>query len=126
MEPQVILELGSEFGSVTLSGMRGSQGWRFCIESVDQSAAMLDEEDLKGPPLFGKREIRHVTEWVDSWEDALALLDKYPWHRFYPLAAHPEFAQRVWNAVKTRFERDPSEDELPHNIQRWRYLSGAP
>jgi hypothetical protein len=31
---------------------------------------------------------------VNSWEAALRLIDRYPWHRLYPLTVHPEFCER--------------------------------
>ena len=34
-----------------------------------------------------------------SWQEALRLLDRYPWARPYPVAVHPEFVERVRVAV---------------------------
>ncbi len=45
----------------------------------------------------------HESDWVDSWEAALALLDKYQWATlFMPLSVHPEFTSQVWKAVQER------------------------
>jgi hypothetical protein len=115
---EVILKVGAEGGSVALIGIRGTHGWLFRTTSVDQTAMLLSEEDRKGPPLHGQQEIHHESDWVDSWETALARLDEYPWHKLYPLLVHPEFQQPIWALVQSRFENEPSE----RSLGRWREL----
>ena len=41
-------------------------------------------------------------KWVESWEEALRLLDQYPWVRLHPMAVHTEFVERVSAAVAER------------------------
>src|SRR6266581_3169696 len=43
---------------------------------------------------------------VNSWEAAVALLDRYPWQRLCPLMIHPEFSERVRSAARDRLQRD--------------------
>src|SRR5438067_867406 len=103
---EIIIEIAGEGGSITLLGARTAQGWRFSRstnESIDEAFA------------------RDHSEPVESWEAALGLLDQYPWHKLYPLQVHPDFRNRVWNAVKARFERD----RVPRStigLERWREL----
>jgi hypothetical protein len=115
-KPEVILEVGAELGSLTLLGTRAAHGWRFRIQTIDQSAWLLsDDDEDTGPKTY------RLSDWVDSWEEALALLDKYPWHRLHSLVVHPEFAQRVWTAVQEKFAVDPTESELARMaFQQWR------
>jgi hypothetical protein len=58
---EVILQLGTEGGSVTLYGMQTEQGWLFS-RSVTE---LIDEE-----------RIPHDSPVVDSWEAAIGLLDR--------------------------------------------------
>ncbi len=39
---------------------------------------------------------------VESFAAAIALLDKYPWFRLYPMEVHPEFEAAVRHAVRER------------------------
>jgi hypothetical protein len=108
-EQEVILRVGAEGGDITLHGVRTENGWRFQRKVVDQTACMLDEE-----------EIRHDSLFTSSWDEALALLDRYPWRRLYPLEVHPEFQQAVWRALPTS---DASE-HAKHNLRRWQMRCG--
>src|SRR5262245_43693818 len=64
------------------------------------------------------------SEVVNSWEAALRLIDRYPWHKLSPLTVHPEFCERVWAAVQNRFgsDRRPEED---WRLERWRELCAS-
>jgi hypothetical protein len=59
------------------------------------------------------------SEVVNSWEAALRLIDRYPWHRLSPLTVHPEFCERVWVAVQERFGRDRRSTK-DCQLERWR------
>lgn len=104
MKNEIILQAGIEGGDITLYGVQGKDGWRFSREVIDQSALMLDEPA-----------IQHESEVVASWEEALGLLDHYPWHRFRPLEVHPDFQQIVFEAVMARYskEKNPNLRRLP-------------
>ena len=93
-EKQVIVEIGREGGSITLCGIRSTEGWRFRVER-NQSAllAMLDEDDVIKLPEY---------PWVKAWRSALKQLDTYPWPRLYPMAVHPEFRDKVLRALQIR------------------------
>lgn len=104
-EREIILWAGVEGGGIKLFGIRLDGGWRFQRNVVDQTPLMLDEE-----------EIRHDSMFTSSWEEALALLDRYPWHRFSPIRVHPEFRQAVWAAVEARYTGRKAEEDL----ERWR------
>jgi hypothetical protein len=121
LKNELILRLGLVPGKIELLGTRVSHGWRFRTLVVDQGAMMLTDEDRGDLPL----ESRHKSEWVDTWRAALALLDKYRWHRLYPVFAHPDFQQRVWTAVQKRFERDKSKRlSRPFSYYAWRERCG--
>jgi hypothetical protein len=57
--------------------------------------------------------------WIDSLDRALALFDRYPWHRLYPLEVHPDFTPQVWAAVEERCRR--RGDDV-RSLDCWRRL----
>lgn len=62
---------------------------------------LLNEEDRVG------FEPTHESDWVDSWEAALALFDESPWYLFsVPMRVHPDFAPQIWAAAQERFYAD--------------------
>jgi hypothetical protein len=107
---EVILEVGAEGGSLTLYGARTPDGWRYSRRVLDQTMALLDLDDGEV--------IDEESAVVGSWSAALALLDKYPWHRLYPLEVHPEFRGRVMQAVVARVREDLDKD--PERVFRWK------
>ncbi len=102
---EIILLVGAEGGGITLYAARTKDGWRFQRNVVDQTPWMLDEEV-----------IRHDSQFTSSWEEALALLDRYPWQRLSPIRVHPEFRQEVWTAVQKRYAGNDAQRDL----ERWR------
>jgi len=56
---------------------------------------------------------------VEAWDDALRLVDRYPWHLLYPLEVHPEFRERVWFEVERRCS------DRRHRLERWREVCGS-
>jgi hypothetical protein len=83
---------------LTLLGTKGASGRRFRVASNE--GTLLDFLDEVDQVDF---QCRHESDWVDSWEAALALLDKYQWATlFMPLSVHPEFTSQVWAAVQER------------------------
>ena len=90
-ESEMILEVGAEGGGIKLYGRRGEEGWCFSRNVIDQTPTLLDESAIE-----------HTSKLVDTWPAALALIDKYPWHKLHPLTVHPEFRQKVLEAVIAR------------------------
>jgi len=103
IESEVILKVGAEGGGINLYGRRGERGWSFSRNVIDQTPTLLDESAIE-----------HTSKLVDTWPDALALIDKYPWHKLHPLTVHPEFRQKVLEAVIARFSSkgDTGSDRL--------------
>ncbi len=107
---EVILRVGAEGGSLTLYGARTPGGWRFSRRVIDQTMALLDLDDGEV--------IDEESAVVGSWAAALALMDRYQWHRLYPLEVHPAFRARVMQAVVARLRRDVEKD--PERVYRWK------
>jgi hypothetical protein len=72
--------------------------------------ALLNATDAEG------LEFWHKSDWVESWEGVLALLDQYPWHELYPVQVHPDFRGQVWAAVEERWRRRGDDFGRP---DRW-------
>jgi hypothetical protein len=92
---EIIVQVGIEGGDLTLCGTRTDRGWLFSLKTYDCTPLLLDEEEA-GPPA------EHRSSPVNSWADAVALLDQYRWATFHPLAVHPEFRKQVWDEVQKR------------------------
>lgn len=102
VKSELIVEVGGEGGSIKLLGTRVPNGWRFRTYAYD---------------CVGEYEGRDESDWVDSWEAALALFDKYPWHKLYPLFVHPEFQKLLWIAVRESFAFDEVKREFEHSYK---------
>jgi hypothetical protein len=98
-KPTVLLEILAEGGSLTIVGIKADTGWR-CRLVRNECALydLLSGEDREGLVFYEE------SRW-GTWEDALALIDKYQWHRLHPGKVHPEFRQRVWAAVQSNGTR---------------------
>ena len=95
----VILQAGAEGGDVTLIGRTTGAGiWAFARVTDDQTEALFGES---GVELEAPRALK-PDDWVESWDEALRLMDRYRWARLHPLAVHPEFFERVRAAVEAR------------------------
>lgn len=110
---EVVLEALGEGGSLTLLRVKATNGWRFRVVSNEGTFRdLLSEEDQEGI------EFLHQSDWVNSFESAVALLNKYRWwHKMYPRQVHPDFRQQIWAAVQNRFA-----DEVPKVQEKWALL----
>ena len=107
--PDIILKIGGEGGDFTLYGDRTGGGWVFSLSVNDCSPLMLDEEEPA---------IQHTSSCATSWAGAIALLDKHPWAKLYPLAVHADFRKHVWDAVESRLCNDPRYEAALDNWRR--------
>ena len=103
---ETIVEIGGEGGSITLEGHRDSHGqWQFRMATNE--AALYDMLGEDPPPPV-------EAPWVSSWDEALALLDRYPWPLLSPEAVHPEFRDAVFAAVAAHRKGGPDA------VERWK------
>lgn len=103
---EVILKAGVEGGSITLYGRYAGKSWIFQRDVLDQTPALIDEPT-----------IQYKSNSVYSWEEALDLLDKHPWHLFCPLEVHPLFRGAVLAAVLKRSKHNVMDDD--YGFQNW-------
>jgi hypothetical protein len=148
-EKEVIVEIGAEGGSITLLGIRRQRGWlrrqRGWLYSISVDEWLLDEERIDA--IAGRdakvqanrtlarlgalfrwaiEKVRYDSNAVDTWESALVLLDRYPWHMLWPIKVHSEFRQQIWVAVQRRFESESRPGPMARiAIGKWRQLCGG-
>jgi NAD-dependent deacetylase len=117
-EPEVIFKVLAEGGSVTLLGQRDSHGdWRYACTVNDGTIALLDEEE------GGAEAIEPKTEWIDTWAEAMALLDRYPWTMLHCREVHPEFRRQVWTEVMSRL-KDRRGVRADRALKCWMHACG--
>lgn len=93
---EVILKIGGEGGTLIIQRFRASDGaWKF-IFTTDEStmADFLDEED----------QIDLVKKYpqVDTFEEALQIMNKYPWHKLHVITLHQEYVSIVQSEKQKR------------------------
>jgi hypothetical protein len=111
-----VLQVGAEGGDVTLFGRRRSDGeWQFARVTNDQSYALLGEVDFAASPTPAIDSLK----WVESWDEALQLMDRYPWARLHPVQVHPAFLEHVRLAVDARLVRAPPDRFTEYAREKW-------
>lgn len=119
-QSEVILKVGAEGGTLSILGERTPAGdWRFQIGRNETAVYdMLSEDDQNGiTPCEDSR-------YMGSFADAITLMDKYPWHMFYPVEVHPDFRELVFAAVVARFKLQDAPGH--HRLSDWIWLCGVP
>lgn len=110
---EVIVHVAGEGGGVALYGLRSEIGWLFSREFIDSATAHQDES-----PTEARSKI------VDSWPNALALLEKNPWYMLSPVLVHPEFRTDILKAVLAHDAR--SQGNQIRYRQKWEKLCASP
>jgi hypothetical protein len=109
-DSEVIIQVGAEGGDLTLYGMRTADGWLFSRSVIDQSMLLLDQTEM-----------RHSSDSVAAWPDALKLMDRYQWFELSPIDVHPEFRGMVLEAVIERYSQCEQQRRLP----QWEEICGV-
>lgn len=97
--PETVLKVASEGGGLQL--LREKQkdnNYQFWTERDETTMSeLLDDDDLVGVGDLFSRSSR-----VDSLDEAFRELDRYPWHRFYPIEVHPDLRVEVLREVRRK------------------------
>lgn len=88
---EIIVEVLAEGGSRVLYGLRQPNGWLFSLDFIDPVAVETSPKTGDIP-----------AKVVDSFSDALALLDRYPWFNLVPSMVHPDFRSDLLSAFLSR------------------------
>jgi hypothetical protein len=89
---EVVLEIGAEGGSLEIRRFRAPDGsWKFVF--LTDESTMVDFLDSADPLDFVRRYPQ-----VDSFEEALQLMNRYPWHEMRIVRAHQEYADITQSA----------------------------
>lgn len=93
---EVILEVATEGGGMTLLGLPKTKGWLFTMETNDATWTLLDE---------GASVIHSQSGFVDTLPAALDLMgSRYLWETFHPRVVHPEFRKQIYKTYVQRFK----------------------
>ena len=101
-----ILSVLAEGGEIRLVGLLREGIWKFRVQVNDVFVSPEYQEVASG----------------DTWLEALAELDRYPWHCFYPEHVCPEFAKRIWQAYEHR--NRTAETRFEHYRAQWKAACG--
>ena len=113
--PLVLIGNNEGWVELELKGRWFPGGWEFLLESARDAGMhdVNDDDDSKNRPQG--EEVYSVRcmaiESPDSWADALALMDRRPWHRLIPIYVHPELGAQVWEAYEQRWDSVAHENE---------------
>jgi hypothetical protein len=106
---EIIVKVGSEGGSITLFGLRSGNNWVFSLNVIDQSMLIIDESSIESD-----------SKLVNSWAEAITLLDKYPWRKLHPLHVHPEFYELLIEDVIANCKLDGHDDSW--EVASWKSI----
>jgi hypothetical protein len=113
MNGDVVLEVGSEGGTITLLREKADGIWHFWVDTDETGTyEALSEEDQEGVSP------RSQSRLIPSFNEALDLLDRYPWIRMSPVSIHQEYREVVLMAVRTRIGSSKDE-ESRDALARW-------
>jgi hypothetical protein len=111
---EIILKIGFEGGSHTILGIKAADGWRFrLVRDETTFRDLLQAEYTQGLELW------HQSDWVNSFDTALALLDPNPWHMLCPLEVHSDFRDQVWATVEERRRNEPDDWWRDLHLNDW-------
>lgn len=109
----VIIKVLAEGGSIKLYGLQTKNGWQYSRAVMDHTPELIDENS-----------IQHGSPIVKTWPEALALMNRYPWHRLSPAEVHPGFGAVVLKAVTEKFQAEGRDD--PERLGEWAQVCGTP
>jgi len=98
-EQSLILEIGAAGGTLSVWSVNAMDGIRSFLVKQDESTLMefLDEEEDASNLNYNSE-----TGELCSFDDALDILGRYPWHRLSPIFAHQDFIDPILKAVEKR------------------------
>lgn len=113
---ETIISVAAEGGSIKLLGKEQSPGQWVFRKLVNE----IQFDDLEDEAINSSShdridyEARVVNK---SWEEALQILDRYPWHKLSPREVHPGFRKQLWAAFQAKRKGDPRSSS--HRPTRW-------
>jgi hypothetical protein len=76
-----------------------------------------DYDSKNRPQVLEENSVRCMAiERPVSWVDALALMDRQPWHKLVPLYVHPELGGLVWEAYEQRWDSVGHKNEPERDL----------
>ena len=113
---EIVVKVLAEGGSLALVRERRPDGTEVFKARLNEAAlydllSAPEQEHLGGP--------RSSHDELVSFEDGLRVLDRHQWTLFHPALVHPDFADRIWEAVVQRFDRFGPYHSVEDRFSRW-------
>lgn len=113
---EIIVKVLAEGGSLALTRERRADGAEVFKASLNEAAlfdllSAPEQEHMDGP--------RSSYDELASFEDGLRVLDRFQWTLFHPAFVHPDFADRIWEAVVQRFDRFGPYHSVEDRFSHW-------
>ncbi|WP_308017573.1 SIR2 family NAD-dependent protein deacylase [Alkalihalobacillus deserti] len=120
---QTIISFGAESGSITLLGKEQQSGqWEFKKAVNEMNFDDLDEEINNLTKLTRETHFANRENIADTWENALQIMNQYPWPILRPREVHPEFRKRVWTALQKEREQKYGKRLDSYRLDKWAAL----
>lgn len=111
-QDELILEIGAEGGSLKVVGRRNADGtWLYRTSLRDQTVVLFENIDAG--------ETRKESGWVDTWDELILALDKYPWAMLFVLRVHPESSDQILAEAEPRLVNAPGHI-AEMRLARWK------
>jgi hypothetical protein len=115
---KTIIRTQDEGGSIALSAVHGPTGWAgFTLVSEEHPPAEMPGDEGGAQP----QAIVRFAGPAETWEGALALLDRFVWQVLTPDFVHPDFRQATLAAVRERAadKDDPCAEFVEEWLPKW-------
>ena len=107
VEPVTVLRVMAEGGSIALL-VRCVPAQSFALRVRDQCLQLIDEGEG----------YESVTHW-GTWDEAVRVLERYPWRNLYPVEVNEAWSTEVWELVNAH-----SKAEGCRRLSEWSDLCG--
>jgi hypothetical protein len=107
---ELLLQIGAEGGSIAIYGRQEGDRTQYRVGIVDQTLTFLNDDEAG-------EEIRSDSGWLNTWEEAVARIGRWPWPNLYPNFVHPSIRDAVWKAV---LEYSDAKSVREAALDRWR------
>jgi hypothetical protein len=108
---ELLLRVAAEGGSIAIYGRAEGSRNQYRVGIVDQTLTFLDDEE-------GGAAIRSDSGWLNTWEEAITRIGRWPWPNLYPKFVHPSIRDALLKAVQDYRDRS-GRGVREEALRRW-------
>jgi hypothetical protein len=97
-QAELLLRIAAEGGSIAIYARQEGDRTQYRVGIVDQTLTFLNDDEAG-------EEIRSDSGWSNTWDEAVAKIDRWPWPNLYLKFVHPSIRDAVWKAVQDYRDR---------------------